>query len=322
MKKIIWGIFLVLVLVGCSNESKSVESKEGLSEETEASPKIVLSENAFDFLLNKEQTYAYNQADNSLTVEYPVGLPEDTEVSLILTLNHPDSWGDEYKKYSALIESLTSMVDLKVKDGKISYTFGEADFKGFLLPNGMYNALLIIPSDDETNSFLKEQIVDERDFKKQYPDIAQKSNTLEAMDYSFVESIENPDDYSIFVYDSIEMKNLNSMDQVMTAFDNDVPYLDLEKNVENYKGTKTKWIGEVLEIKEEAGDDWGYDTTVLLALNGNANQVLYMNYKSSYGLKDVEKGNTVTVYGEIPGTITKESERSLVNFDALLIEKQ
>lgn len=73
-----------------------------------------------------------------------------------------------------------------------------------------------------------------------------------------------------------------------------VSYTDVERNPDNYKGTKIKIAGKVIQVSE----GWFDSVTMRIDCNGN---IWYVTYTRSEGESRILEGDAITAYGECDG---------------------
>lgn len=313
MKKVIIGLLCSFLLVGCGSV-ETTTNQVGVEEENV----VLLDEKSLDISL---KTSEYNKENNSLLVEYETGLPNDTVVEIILSVSHPDDWGE---KYDPLYEYTNRMsrheVETTVKDGLISYTFDDDHFNSLKLPSSMIYTIVQVPVTEEKNSFIGDEIYTEEDFDEKYPN----STTF----WFFAPEYE--DGYKFRFEDSFEMKDAHTIEEVYAYYTKEtIPYKELEKNPLKYEGTPISFTGEVLQIQEEDVENEGafstVNTVVRLAIDGDPNQILYVTSQSRNGMEEVYTEDTITVFGEITGSTTYESvagyQITIPSMDAIIYHK-
>lgn len=298
MKKVIFGLFCLLLMVGCG--TTNTHSTQSTVNEEEN--KVSLDKNSFNFSL---KTSEYNKENNSLHIEYETGLPDGTIVDLVLHPSHPDSWGEQYNPFFEYTQRLNQKVETIVEDGLISHTFDDSNFKGLLLPNSHFYITFSVPVTEQENTFILNEIKTEEEFKRKYPDIVKLEEENQEITYLF---LENEDGYELKFYDDYEMKNAHAIEDIYAHYKKEtISYKELEKNPLKYKGTPISFTGTVLQIQEEEEDVNKVNTVLRLAINGDVNQVVYVTFSNSFGMEGVVSEDTVTVYGEITGSTTYES---------------
>mgnify|MGYP001110217005 CR=1 FL=1 len=311
MNKKITALFflLIIALVGCSNQ-ESTETSYAAEESTEVVPdNIELTDELFKI---EPKAAKYSKDDNSMYVEFETGLPDGTVVTLKQYYPNVDS------KYFRLIKDLpVSDVKEIVKDKRISHTFTNDDVNGTKFVSAKYYFGVEIETNYDVNSFIYNQIVSESDFEEQFPE--------------FKDSVYEDDEnggYSIG-YDDYKKKidNAYTLEDILKEYKNEIPYKELEKNPNGYYDEKTLITGEVLQIQEDEVDfeENGYSNQTVLRVNvsEDPNEVVYVEYNSRFGT-DAVRGDNITVYGTITGSVTYESvagyDITIPSMEAIVIE--
>jgi len=73
-----------------------------------------------------------------------------------------------------------------------------------------------------------------------------------------------------------------------------VDYTDIERNPDNYKGTKVKFTGEVVQVAE----GWFNSVTIRVDCDGD---IWYVTYTREEGESRILEGDSITCYGECSG---------------------
>lgn len=83
------------------------------------------------------------------------------------------------------------------------------------------------------------------------------------------------------------------------GFETGITYDQLARNPDDYKQKKVKFRGRVLQVIEN-----NIMNELRLAVDGDSDKVLYVNYSSSLASSRILKGDTITVYGTASGIKT------------------
>ncbi|MEY8742799.1 hypothetical protein AB9M62_25380 [Bacillales bacterium AN1005] len=314
MKKRLSVLFLLLsiALVGCSNQDSATATYDEITEDSTEGTVPEDTELTPDLFKVNLKTAKYNKDDNSMYVEFETGLPDGTEVLLKQYMPSVDM------KYDRILTDLPVLdVPVEVKDNKIIHTFTNDDVNETKFISAKYYFGVNIETNYEVNSFIYNQIGSESEFEKNFPE--------------FKDSVSEDDEtrgYTI-LYDDFKtnIDNAYSLDDLIGEYKNEIPYKELEKNPDGFYNDKTMIKGEVLQIQEEDVDyeENGYSKQTVIRVNvsDDPNEVVYVEYNSIIGT-DAVRGDTITVYGTITGSVTYESvagyDITIPSMEAIVIE--
>ncbi|OCA87812.1 hypothetical protein A8F94_08185 [Bacillus sp. FJAT-27225] len=269
---------------------------------------IKLDKNSFNISL---KTSDYNSEENSIHIEYETGLPDGTVVEIArFSPSFPDSWGEKYKPFFAYTQKLIpDAIETTVKDGLISFTFDNDDLNGQLFPNSILYTTIKIPSTDEVNPFIQEEMASGDEFNQKYSEliksIQERGHDLYALD--------NDNGFDVMFYDDYEVKNAYPVGDILAFYKKGtISYKELEKNPSKYEGTPISFTGRILQIQTEEEDNpdnifLDNYSVIRLALDGDSNRVVYVTVQDSNGMEGIVSDDTITVYGELTGSKTYES---------------
>lgn len=317
MKKAIFALIgmIAMLLAGCAGSSSELDKAADNGEETNT--EAVFDENSFDIQAKDIQ---YNKEENSLSLSFETTLPDDTQLNMLVNLWQPDDW-EEYALFTPYSSRISQRdLPVTVKDGLITYTIDNSQFGGLLVPNSLVSIRFFIPVSEESNNMIYTEFPSIDDFKSNYPDllvIEDEAGYSYEICTDFIES---------------EIANAYTPEEIYAYFEKEtIPYKELEKNSSKYEGTPVSFKGKILQIQTEEIEDpedimLSNFSVIRLALDGDADEVVFVTVLDSNGMEGIVSDDTITVYGKLTGSETYESvagyQITIPSMDAVLYEKE
>ncbi|PLR73520.1 hypothetical protein [Bacillus sp. UMB0728] len=286
-------LFIVVISTTTETDSDADVAEEtaadGTSEEKKPQKK---EEEPKEELFVKLESSAYSKDTDAVTLNLTTNLPENTEV---------------YASFRGEGETDFPLVPDhgKVQNGKVQVVIGdyedEYDGSEYVI-NGTYpiSASFSVDKDLDSNKHLLDELGEFKEVNKKYKF---NGNLTETEKGYVVEDIALGDMEikDAYTQEQVDQMKLEKKKGEATTID----FKQLEKNPDRYTGEYVKYTGEIVQILE------GNDTTnIRLAVTKtsygyNPGEIVFIEYE---GYTDFVDGDIVTIYGEVYGKYSYESQ--------------
>ncbi|WP_085506530.1 hypothetical protein [Thalassobacillus devorans] len=297
-----WVVAVIIIIaVAGGGEEEDTETQGDESPATEASaeepaedtePEDAEEKKVEDEVEKEVISFEYDQAEyladsETFKIVANTNLPEETEITFGLQ-------GEEEYDYNGVPQSAI------VKDGKVEVALGEwvdeIDGREYIR-NGTFvlAASLSIHEEQERNLHLIKQYGDYDKFVANYQIDGEVKNTDAGY---LIEDINKQEVNIANAYSEAEIEEIKIAEKKENA--QTIDFKQLDKNADRHAGEYVTYTGEIIQIME--GNDL---TQIRLALDDWGDQVLFVEYN---GYTDFVEGDNVTIYGEVYGSYSYESQ--------------